>query len=113
EVHRPQQAVRGVQPAEPLGDQLVDQPVVLDRRLPAHAAEQADALHRPTAGNTGCTAGGATRTRASTTGAPSGPAITGLRSSSAIEGWASASAPTRTAMSASASTSASARSSRA
>ena len=98
-----------MQAAEPLGDELVDEPVVLGRRLPAHAAEQADALHRPTAGNTGWTAGGATRTRASTTGAPSGPTMTGLRSSSAIAGWASASAPTRTAMSASASTSASAR----
>ena len=98
-------------PPSRCGDELVDEPVVLDRRLPAHAAEQADALHRPTAGNTGWTAGGATRTRASTTGAPSGPTMTGLRSSSAIAGCASASAPTRTAMSASASTSARARSS--
>ena len=40
-------------------------------------------------------AGSAKRTRASTATAPSGVAITGFRSSSAISGWASTIAPTR------------------
>ena len=45
EVHGAQQAVGGVQPAEALARDLVDEPVVLDRGLPAHPPEQADALH--------------------------------------------------------------------
>ena len=50
EVDAAQQAVGGVQAAEALGHELVDEPVVLDRRLPAHPAEQADALHRSSRG---------------------------------------------------------------
>ena len=45
EVDRAQQAVGRVQAAEPVARGLVDQPVVLGRGLPAHAAQQPDALH--------------------------------------------------------------------
>src|SRR5215213_4704016 len=45
EVDRTQQAVGGVQTAEPLAGRLVDQPVVLRGGLPAHSAQQADSLH--------------------------------------------------------------------
>ena len=51
EVDRAEQAVGGVQSAEPVAHLLVDEPVVLDRRLPAHPAEQPDPLHvRPSTG---------------------------------------------------------------
>ena len=46
EVDRAQDAVGRVKAAEAVANELVDQPVVLGRGLPAHPAEQADALHR-------------------------------------------------------------------
>src|SRR5215208_4779385 len=48
EVDRSQQAVGGVQTAEPLAGRLVDQPLVLRRGLPAHPAQQANSLHSNT-----------------------------------------------------------------
>jgi hypothetical protein len=46
EVDAVHDAVGGVQAAEPVADRFVEQAVVLGRRLPAHAAQESDALHR-------------------------------------------------------------------
>jgi hypothetical protein len=45
EVDRSEDAVGGVEGAEAVADDLVDHPVVLGRGLPAHPAEQPNALH--------------------------------------------------------------------
>jgi len=45
EVERVQQAACRVEAAEPVSDQLVGEPVVLGRRLPAHPADQSDHPH--------------------------------------------------------------------
>ena len=45
EVHRPQQQLRRMCTTEALPHVLVDEPVVLGRAFPAHAADQAKGLH--------------------------------------------------------------------
>jgi hypothetical protein len=45
EIHRPQQQLRRMRATEAMPHLLVDEPVVLRRAFPAHAADQAKGLH--------------------------------------------------------------------